>query len=112
MATTEPVKRKTLNRATIVAAALARADADGLEAVSFRRLAADLGVTPMALYRYVASKDELLVGVMDAVFAKFDLPPDPNADWRDQLRDLARTFRRLLLSHPAAAKLGFADVDG
>ena len=70
-------------REVIVEAALARADAEGLDAVTFRRLAADLGVTPMALYRYVDSKEELLSAAADLAFADLELPGGlsiPNAD--------------------------------
>lgn len=95
----------TLTRRAIVDAALASADAGGLEAITFRRLAADLGVTPMALYRHVATKQALLDALSDRIFEELKLPAEEAADWRDQLRELARTFRRLLLSHPAIAAL-------
>lgn len=112
MGTPTTRERGTLTRQAVVEAALSIADTAGLEAVSFRRLAADLGVTPMALYRYVSSKDELLVALTDRVFDEFEFPADAEADWRDQLRDLARAFRRLLVAHPAIAEVGFAEVEG
>jgi len=112
MATTEPVKRKTLNRATIVAAALARADAEGLEAVTFRRLAADLGVTPMALYRHVANKAELLGAAADLAFAELELPGGLVGSWQEQLRALAHAFRRVLIAHPGIAHNQWGEVGG
>src|SRR3974377_1574713 len=86
-------------------AALASADAAGLATVTFRRLAAGFGVTPMSLYRYVDSKQALLDAIADRVFEDFELSADDGADWREQLRDLAYSYRRLLLAHPAIAAL-------
>ncbi len=97
--------REPLTRELVVDKALARADAGGLEAVSFRRLAADLGVTPMALYRYVGSKNELMAAIGDRVFSAFELPGPEITDWRERLRALARSYRRVLLAHPAVATL-------
>jgi AcrR family transcriptional regulator len=111
MTTEAKNERRALTREIVVEAALASADAGGLEAVSFRRLAADLSVTPMALYRYVSGKEELLAAVVERVFAEFEMPADGEADWRDHLRDLARAFRRLLVAHPAAAELYFAAIE-
>jgi TetR/AcrR family tetracycline transcriptional repressor len=103
--------RRALTRELVVDTALAIADAQGLDAVSFRRIATEFGVTPMALYRYVESKDELFGAIVDRAFEAFELPADANADWRDQLRELARAFRRVLLAHPAAAALYFVKAD-
>ncbi len=103
--------RRALTRELVVETALATADAGGLEAVSFRRLATELGVTPMALYRYVSSKEELFSAIVDRAYEEFELPVGEDADWREQLRELARAFRRLLLAHPAAAALYFTRTD-
>ena len=111
MPTQAKADRNTLTRDTVVEAALVTADGEGLKAVSFRRLAADLGVTPMALYRYVSSKEELLAAMMDRVFGEFELPAETQGDWREQLRELGRSFRRLLVAHPAAASLYLARVE-
>lgn len=100
MATGEQTERTALTRRAVVETALAKADAEGLEAVSFRRLAADLGVTPMALYHYVESKEELIAAIADRVFEEFELPDEDDPDWRRQLRELARSYRKLLLAHP------------
>jgi TetR/AcrR family tetracycline transcriptional repressor len=111
MATKPKQIRPVLTRELVVDTALAIADAHGLEAVSFRRIATEFGVTPMALYRYVESKDELFGALVDRAFDELELPADGDADWRDQLRDLARAFRRVLLAHPAAAALYFVKAD-
>ena len=97
--------RSALTRRAVVEAALASADAAGLATVTFRRLAAGFGVTPMSLYRYVDSKQALLDAIADRVFEEFQFSADDSADWREQLRDLAYSYRRLLLAHPAIAAL-------
>jgi AcrR family transcriptional regulator len=98
-------ERKTLSKQTVLEAALSIGDREGLEAVSLRRVARELGVTPMALYRYVDSKEGLLEGIIERAFEEFDLPPENEGDWREQMRVLARSFRRLLVTHPAVAML-------
>ena len=89
-----------LARAKVLAAALEIADAEGLDALTFRRLAARLDVTPMALYRYVANKEALLDGLGDIVLSELELPKQ--GDWDTQLRSVARSFRACLTAHPAA----------
>ena len=81
----------------IVAAAVKAADADGLEAVSMSRVAVDLGAAPMSLYRYVASKDELLDLMID--LATGQPPADPVADWRVGLTRWAEAYRAVLNRH-------------
>lgn len=97
-------ERKALSRQTVLEAALKLGDSEGLEALSVRRLARELGVTPMALYRYVESKDDLLEGIVELAFAEFELPPE-SGDWRDEMRALARSFHDLLVGHPAVTAL-------
>jgi AcrR family transcriptional regulator len=94
-----------LSREKVLAAALAIADAEGLDALSFRRLAGHFDVTPMALYRYVESKEALLDGLGDLVLRELELPDDSTTDWREALRAVARSFRRLLIAHPAAVTI-------
>lgn len=108
MATDARRERVALTREVVIDAALAHADAEGLEAVTFRRLASALGVTPMALYRYVASKEELLAAISDRVFQEFELP-DGAQTWQEQLRALARSYRRVLVAHPAIAAIDQAE---
>jgi AcrR family transcriptional regulator len=91
--------RSTLTHAQIAEAAVALADAEGLEALSMRRLAVELGVATMALYRYVVSKDELLELMIDAVVEPQALTADP-ADWRAVFREIGLRRRETALAHP------------
>jgi len=94
-----------LTREKVLSAALEIADNEGLEALSFRRLASHLDVTPMALYRYVESKDALFEGLGDLVLAELELPRPEGKDWRQQLRDVAHSFRERLIAHPAVMSI-------
>jgi AcrR family transcriptional regulator len=89
----------------VVEGALALADAEGLEAVTIRRLAKELGVTPMALYWHFRSKDELLEGVAASLFAEVDLSVDASARWQEQLRALLGSMVGVVRAHPSAAIL-------
>jgi AcrR family transcriptional regulator len=99
MAEKQKLRGAGLSRERVLAAALAIADAEGLDALSFRRVASDLEVTPMALYRYVDDKDALLDGIGDLVLSELSEPA--TGDWREQLRATARAYRTVLLAHPA-----------
>lgn len=90
---------------TIVDAAIALADADGLESVTIRRVARALGVTPMALYWHFAKKDDLLDGMVDRVYREMDLSLVEDACWRDQLRALVDAQIAILREHPPLATL-------
>lgn len=85
----------------IVAAALRITDAQGLEALSMRRLGAELGVDPMAIYRHLPNKDALLNSLVSAVFSRMELNYDPQAPWRERVSEWAYAYRDLILSHPA-----------
>jgi TetR/AcrR family transcriptional regulator, tetracycline repressor protein len=98
-------ERPRLSKAAVVERGLALADAEGLEAVTIRRLAADLGVTPMALYWHFRSKDELLDGLAERVWREIDVDVDPDAGWLAQLRGLLESLIRVLRSHPSASQL-------
>jgi len=98
-------ERPRLSKAAVVERGLALADAEGLEAVTIRRLAADLGVTPMALYWHFRSKDELLDGLAERVWAEIDVDVDADADWSAQLRFLLESLIRVLRTHPSASQL-------
>ena len=76
----------TLSRADVVAAALALADAEGLEAVSIRRVAAELGVRPMALYTHIASKDDLVALMLHEMSGELLVPEPLPDDWREALQ--------------------------
>lgn len=91
--------RTMLTHRQIAEAAVALADAEGLEAVTMRRLAERLGVATMALYRYVDSKDELVELMIDAVADPQSLGADPG-DWRAVLREVALRHREHALLHP------------
>ncbi|MEU5903205.1 TetR/AcrR family transcriptional regulator C-terminal domain-containing protein [Micromonospora sp. NPDC047467] len=96
----EMLRRTPLSRDRILRAAVALADEAGIESLSMRNLAKDLGVVPMALYKHVANKDELLDGMIDVVVAEID-PPAPG-DWKHVVRGRILSARRALLRHPWA----------
>jgi AcrR family transcriptional regulator len=91
-----------LSRERIVRAAIRLADADGLDAVSLRKVAAALEVGPMRLYGYIATKDELLDLMVDAVYAQ--IRPAGNG-WREVLRSVAETTRQAVHQHEWLADL-------
>jgi AcrR family transcriptional regulator len=93
-----------LTREDIVSAAVALADAEGVEAVSMRRLARDLRAGPMSLYWYVESKDELLDLMMEQIEAEMYYP-QPSGDWRGDLRVIAHLARSVLMRHSWAIVL-------
>jgi AcrR family transcriptional regulator len=95
-----------LTRELLAAAALRIADAEGLEALSMRRLGAELGVDPMAAYRHLPNKKALLGGVVEAVLAGADVETDPGTPWQEQFKEVARAYRRAMLAHsPTVARL-------
>jgi TetR/AcrR family transcriptional regulator, tetracycline repressor protein len=102
---TEETGRPRLTKAAVIERGLAIGDTEGLEAVTIRRLAADLGVTPMALYWHFRNKDELMIGLADSIWEKIDVEVDPAADWSDQLRGLLESLVRVLRTHPSASEL-------
>jgi len=100
------VTKERLSRDTVVAAALALADAEGLEAVTIRRLATDLGVTPMALYWHFKDKERLLDGVSELVLGQISLPAEEQArPWEDQLREVLDALLVVLRAHPAVTEV-------
>ena len=88
----------------ITAAALQIVDTEGSQALTMRRLGQALDRKVMTLYRYVPSKDALLDGVVARVLTDLAINPAA-ADWRQELRDLATSFRGLALAHPNAVPL-------
>jgi TetR/AcrR family tetracycline transcriptional repressor len=97
--------RVTLTPQTVIERALALADAEGLEAVTIRRLAKELGVTPMALYWHFRSKDELLDGMAARIFEEIDPSVDASATWQEQMRALLGSMLDALRAHPSTATL-------
>jgi AcrR family transcriptional regulator len=92
-----------LSRERIVTAAVALADADGLAAVSLRKVAAKLDAGPMRLYGYLSTKEELLDLMVDAVYG--EIPPPGNDGWRAAMRSLAHGLRDATRRHPWFADL-------
>lgn len=97
-------RRIPLNRDRVLQAAVALADEAGLDGFSMRGLAQELGVVPMALYKHVANKDDLLDGMVDIVFGEMD-PPSAGEDWRSALRRRALSARATLKRHSWAIGL-------
>jgi AcrR family transcriptional regulator len=91
-------RRTPLSRPRVLEAAVALADEGELDAFSMRRLAQVLGVVPMALYKHVANKDELLDGMVDVVFGEIE-SPSIDGDWRSAMRRRAISAREALKRH-------------
>ncbi|MFJ3203188.1 TetR/AcrR family transcriptional regulator C-terminal domain-containing protein [Streptomyces sp. NPDC086989] len=100
----ETVPRAPLSRERVLRAAVALADSIGIEALSMRRLAQELGVVPMALYKHVAHKEELLDGMVETVVGEIP-PPAPGTGWRGAVRLRILSARAALLGHPWAAQV-------
>ena len=96
--------REPLTKERILRTAVALADAGGVGSLSMRRLAQELGVVPMALYKHVANKDEMLDGMVDVVVGEID-PPGEGADWKTAIRERVLSARRALLRHPWASRV-------
>ena len=94
-------RRAPLDRDRVLRAAVELADESGIDGVSMRRLAQQLGVVPMALYKHVADKEELLDGMVDVVISEFD-SPEATLDWKDGVRRRVLSARRAVLRHPWA----------
>ncbi len=97
-------RRLGLNRDRVLLAAVALADEGGIQSLSMRKLGGELGVEAMSLYNHVANKDDLLNGMIDAVFSEIDLPSDA-ADWKTAMRQRAVSAREVLSRHPWAIAL-------
>ncbi|MED7930954.1 TetR/AcrR family transcriptional regulator [Nonomuraea sp. LP-02] len=95
-----PPRRPALTREAIVAAAVAIADAEGLAAVSIRRVAAELGARTMTLYSYIERKEDLLALMLDEVAAELRADGPAPDDWREALLTIARRERDLVRRHP------------
>jgi AcrR family transcriptional regulator len=93
--------RTPLSKARVLDTAVALADEGGVDALSMRKIAQALGVVPMALYKHVANKNELLDGMIDVVIGEID-PPADGADWKTAVRLRVLSARRMLLRHPWA----------
>lgn len=96
--------RAPLNRDRVLRAAVTRADRDGISSLSMRKLGEALGVEAMSLYNHVASKSDLLDGMIDIVFGEIDLPSG-DGDWKAAMRRRAISAREVLRRHPWAIGL-------
>ncbi len=90
--------RSRLSRERVLRAAITHADAGGLEALTMRTLAEELGVAPMALYRHIANKDDLVDAMVDVVFSEIELPAS-SAGWKTAMRQRAISAREVLSRH-------------
>jgi len=97
---TPAVGGRSLGVGRIVAAAVMIADAEGLDGLSMRRVATELGAGPMSLYRHVRDKDDLLLRMMDAVLREARLPAAAPAGWRQRLEVAARSLWAAFRRHP------------
>lgn len=104
MKTSDPPQRPRLTRAAITEAALALADAHGVEKLSMRALAKALGVEAMSLYNHIRNKDDLLDAVVDTVVGRIDLPRTGH-DWQNEMRRRAHSMRAVFMAHPWAPPL-------
>ncbi len=119
-ATTRPARRP-LTRKRVLRAAMVQADRGGLEELTMRKLADALHVAPMALYRHVANRDDLIDAMIDVVFSEIEVP-SPAVDWRTAMRRRGISLRDALLrhrwatglmesrAHPGPANLGHHDA--
>lgn len=96
--------RVPLSRERVIDAAIRIADESGIESLTMRRLAQELGVEAMSLYYYVANKDEILNAIADVVVSEWELPA-PGAEWKSAIRRTAISAHEILGRHPWSASL-------
>lgn len=89
-----------LTHERILTAALRLVDTHGVDALSMRRLATELGVDPMAIYHYLPGKQAVLAGLVEIVFNDLQVPKTENEIWQDQVRAFAQAYRNLTRAHP------------
>jgi len=102
---TPETERTRLSRSAVVDRALALADREGLEALTIRRLATELGVTPMALYWHFRSKEELIAGLADRIWGEINTDVDRSSPWWVQLRAMLESLIDVLRAHASASTL-------
>jgi AcrR family transcriptional regulator len=103
-ANSRPPRRVPLSRGRVLRAAFERTDKEGVEALSMRKLAQELGVEAMSLYRHVRNKGDIVDGMVDLVFAEIGLPAT-DVDWKTAMRQRAIAARDVLARHPWAIGL-------
>jgi AcrR family transcriptional regulator len=109
MAKQTDAPRTPLSKERVLRAALELADAEGIEALSMRRLAKELGVEAMSLYNHVKNKDDLVDAMVDLVVREIELPSEP--DWEKAIRHCAISAYDTFLRHPWACSLVMAPRD-
>ncbi|WP_062289116.1 TetR/AcrR family transcriptional regulator [Demequina phytophila] len=97
-------RKPRLSRERVITAAMELADRDGIESLTIRALAEDLGTKPMTIYHHVAGKEVLLDGMVDIVFSEIENPPT-DLEWREALRVRCRSARVVLARHPWSVPL-------
>src|SRR5262245_14609314 len=113
MASTTTSRKRTrppLTRERIADTAVRIMDDEGLEAVTMRRLGRELGVEAMSLYNHVQDRADLEAAMIERVMDDFVLPSDAVKGWEERVRVMARSYRELLMAHPATIQL-FADQE-
>jgi AcrR family transcriptional regulator len=94
-----------LSRDAVLKAARRIADDEGLERLTMRRLSAEVGVMPNALYTYFVDKDVLLAGLLDDLLGEIETPDLAGRDWRGGVVEIMDSSRRLVLAHPQLATM-------
>ena len=100
-----------LNRERVLSAAIALADASGIESLSMRKLAERLGVEAMSLYNHIANKNDLLEGIVEAAAGEIVTPAD-DVDWKKAIHEVAISAHETLLRHPWASGLWMGTTPG
>lgn len=97
--------RQTLTRADVTSAAIALVERDGLETLTMRRLAAELGCAPMSLYTHVRNRDDLVDAIVSQLIERLGLREVPGESWQDAVRRTLRAYRELAVDVPHAFEL-------
>jgi AcrR family transcriptional regulator len=100
--TAEP--RTPLSKERVLRAAVDLADKGGIDSLSMRKLAQELGVEAMSLYNHVRNKEDILNGIVDVVVGEIEIPPQ-TSDWKTSLRQTVMSARAVLLRHPWAPRV-------
>jgi AcrR family transcriptional regulator len=103
-------RRDPISRDAIVGAAIRLLDAEGLDALSMRRIADELGTGAASLYWHVGSKDGLLDLVFDRLIGELAIPDPAPGQWREQLKDVARAQREVSLRHPYVVRISIGRI--
>ena len=103
---TRPVARRRvpLRKERVLRAAMSLADRGGIDALSMRKLAQELGVEPMSLYNHVRDKEDILDGIVDVVISEIEVPTSGH-DWKTSVRETIMAARTVLLRHPWAPRV-------